>query len=296
MNGLILVDKPKGFTSFDVVAKARGIFKQKKIGHAGTLDPNAEGVLLLFLGNATRCCDILPENDKVYRAEMQFGVETDTGDVWGKVLSTKNPCADEACILSAIRSFIGPYDQIPPMYSAKKVKGKKLYELARKGITVERKPVPLTIYDIYDIEIDMAGHRAAFTVHCEKGTYIRTLVTDIAASLNEKAAMSRLVRLKHGPFSLRDAHRPEVLEEAAKNGDAARFLLPTDSVFASYGKCVVKPGFEPFVKNGNPLSDAMTELEDGDQTFFRVYLPDGSFVALYQKTETGLKPYKMFLS
>lgn len=195
MNGILNVYKEPGFTSHDVVAKLRGICKQKKIGHTGTLDPEASGVLPVCLGNATKLCDLLTDKDKEYRAVLLLGVETDTQDTTGQILAEKEVNADEEDVRSAILSFVGPYDQIPPMYSALKVNGQKLCDLARKGQVVERKSRRITIHSI-EIE-DISLPRVTMRVACSRGTYIRTLCHDIGQKLGCGGAMERLER--HAP-------------------------------------------------------------------------------------------------
>ena len=204
IHGIINVYKEKGFTSHDVVAKLRGIVGQKKIGHTGTLDPDATGVLPVCLGKATKLCDLLTDKDKTYEAVMLLGMTTDTQDVTGRILeerSTETLTADK--VREAIRSFIGDYDQIPPMYSALKVNGKKLYELAREGKVVERKARPVKILDIRIIEMDLP--RVRMEVSCSKGTYIRTLCHDIGEQLGCGGCMESLIRTRVSAFQINDA-------------------------------------------------------------------------------------------
>ena len=197
-SGIINVYKEKGFTSFDVVAKLRGILKTKKIGHTGTLDPDAEGVLPVCIGRATKVCDILTDKDKVYEAVLLLGVETDTQDTTGEILKKLPVEESESVVKEAILSFVGEYAQIPPMYSALKVNGKKLYELAREGKTVERKARNVQIFSIEILEMDLP--RVRMSVHCSKGTYIRTLCHDIGQKLGCGGCMEKLLRTKAGIF------------------------------------------------------------------------------------------------
>ena len=200
-NGIINVYKEKGYTSFDVVARMRGICGQKKIGHTGTLDPDAEGVLPVCLGKATKVCDMLTDSDKVYRAVMQLGIETDTQDLTGTVLSAcEVPVLTETEIRDVIRTFQGEIMQVPPMYSALKVNGKKLCDLARAGVTVERKARPVTIYEIRIERVELP--EIELTVSCSKGTYIRTLCHDIGQKFGCGAAMKSLLRLQAAGFVL----------------------------------------------------------------------------------------------
>ena len=300
MNGIIILNKPAGFTSFDAVAKLRGILRERRIGHAGTLDPQATGVLVVLVGNATRLSGILPEDDKVYEAECVFGVETDTEDIWGTILSEKEVTASAEEIRAAIEGFTGTYLQTPPMYSAKKVQGKKLYELARKGVEVERKPCEVTVHEITDVQVT-AGERvtAAFTVHVSAGTYVRSLIRDIAASIGEKAAMTALKRTRQGIFNLDAAHSFSEIEEAVKGGNTSDILIPVEKVFEPLPPVTVLPEYEARFLNGNKLGPQMVTpehpetLEEGAR--FRVHLPDGSFKAVYEVREGELVPYKMFL-
>ena len=200
INGIVNVYKEKGYTSFDVVAKMRGIFKQKKIGHTGTLDPDAEGVLPVCLGRATKVCDLLTDKDKEYETVLLLGVVTDTQDLTGEVLARKEVNASENEVKSAILSFVGEYMQVPPMYSALKVNGQKLCDLARKGVTVERKARPVTIHGIEILSVDLPEVR--MRVHCSKGTYIRTLCQDIGEKLGCGGCMKSLLRTRVAAFAL----------------------------------------------------------------------------------------------
>ena len=208
INGIVNVYKEKGFTSFDVVAKMRGIFKQKKIGHTGTLDPDAEGVLPVCLGRATKVCDLLTDKDKEYETVLLLGVVTDTQDLTGEVLARKEVNASENEVKSAILSFVGEYMQVPPMYSALKVNGQKLCDLARKGVTVERKARPVTIHGIEILSVDLPEVR--MRVHCSKGTYIRTLCQDIGEKLGCGGCMKLLLRTRVAAFALKDALKLDV--------------------------------------------------------------------------------------
>lgn len=211
MNGVINIYKEAGWTSFDVVAKMRGILKIKKIGHTGTLDPAATGVLPVCIGKGTKKVESFMADDKVYRAVMLLGVTTDSQDMTGEVLTHREVDVGETVVRDAVQSFVGGYDQLPPMYSAKKVGGKKLVDLARKGVEVERKPRFVNIMDI-DIET-MELPRVTMTVTCSKGTYIRTLCHDIGQKLGCGAAMESLVRTRVGRFRLEDAITLEQLEK-----------------------------------------------------------------------------------
>ena len=225
INGIINVYKERGFTSFDVVAKLRGILHERKIGHTGTLDPEATGVLPVCIGNATKVCELLTDKDKTYEAVMLLGMTTDTQDVTGRILeerSTETLTADK--VREAIRSFIGDYDQIPPMYSALKVNGKKLYELAREGKVVERKARPVKILDIRIIEMDLP--RVRMEVSCSKGTYIRTLCHDIGEQLGCGGCMESLIRTRVSVFQIKDAKTLEEIGALKQEGMLEEILVP----------------------------------------------------------------------
>ena len=251
MNGILNVYKEPGFTSHDVVAKLRGICKQKKIGHTGTLDPEASGVLPVCLGNATKLCDLLTDKDKEYRAVLLLGVETDTQDTTGQILAEKEVNAGEEDVRSAILSFVGPYDQIPPMYSALKVNGQKLCDLARKGQVVERKSRRIMIHSI-EIE-DISLPRVTMRVACSRGTYIRTLCHDIGQKLGCGGAMERLERTRSGNFKAEDAYRLSELEAFAKEGSLEEKLLPVECVFEQLDAYQVQGDGQKLLENGNWL-------------------------------------------
>ena len=224
MDGVFNIYKERGWTSFDVVAKMRGILKMKKIGHTGTLDPAAEGVLPVCVGKGTKLVESFMADEKVYQAVMLLGVTTDSQDMTGVILSQKEACADEASVTAAIESFVGGYDQLPPMYSAKKVHGKKLVDLARKGIEVERVPRFVKISSIVIDEMNLP--RVKMTVTCSKGTYIRTLCHDIGSRLGCGAAMESLLRTRVGRFTLEDAITLDELQHFADEGKAEEHIFP----------------------------------------------------------------------
>ena len=229
MDGILNVYKEAGYTSHDVVAKLRGILQQKKIGHTGTLDPDAVGVLPICLGKATRVCDLLTEKDKVYKAVMLLGTVTDTQDLSGHVLKTEDVSnMTEQEVLFAIQSFAKGYDQIPPMYSALKVQGKKLYELARAGLEVERKPRYVEIFEISNIIVSIEEKSVDFTVHCSKGTYIRTLCHDIGEKLGCGACLKSLQRIKAGNFEISEAFTLSQIEQSVGNGTIEKLIVPID--------------------------------------------------------------------
>lgn len=330
MDGILNVCKEPGFTSFDVVAKLRGICKQKKIGHTGTLDPDASGVLPVCLGNATKLCDMLTDKTKEYRAVLLLGCVTDTQDTTGKILEEHSVEANEEQVRQAILSFVGEYDQIPPMYSALKVNGQKLCDLARAGKEVERKSRRVTIYSITIEKIELP--HITMTVSCSKGTYIRTLCHDIGGLLGCGGTMENLVRTRSGQFKLEDAYCLSEIEAMAKAGSLETILLKTDSVFHDLPAATVKLEFEKLADNGNPLLLTHLESEQTDESEqetkaalefavniaeselsesnlsalrfrptdgqqLRIYRTDGRFYGVYawQQTENRLKPVKMFL-
>lgn len=304
MNGILNVYKEPGFTSHDVVAKLRGICKQKKIGHTGTLDPEASGVLPVCLGSATKLCDLLTEKDKEYRAVMLLGCETDTQDTTGTVISEHEVTASEEEVRDAILSFTGPYDQIPPMYSALKVNGKKLCDLARAGKVVERKSRRITIHSIEIEEICLP--RVTMKVFCSRGTYIRTLCHDIGQKLGCGGAMEKLVRTRSGRFGLEEAYKLSEIQKLSDEGRLEEILMPVENVFEGLLAVQAIGIGQKLLENGNPLECRHVKLLNGetpldcapeDGTQVRVYDENGHFTGVYawRKAEERLKPVKMFL-
>ncbi|MBQ2451179.1 MAG: tRNA pseudouridine(55) synthase TruB [Lachnospiraceae bacterium] len=298
VNGIINIYKEAGFTSHDVVAKLRGIVKQKKIGHTGTLDPDATGVLPVCLGNATKLCDMLTDKSKEYEACMLLGVTTDTQDMSGTVLTESEVSCTEDEVKEAVLSFVGGYAQIPPMYSALKINGKKLYELARKGIEVERQPrrVEIPVIDIIECKLP----EVRFRVSCSKGTYIRTLCADIGDKLGCGAAMKSLVRTRVGVFVLEEAWKLSEVEKMVEEGTLVEHVTASDQVFMECPKAVVKSEFDKVLANGNKLSINQVRFEKEqalrDSELLRVYDSKDVFTGVYTylATERCLKPYKMF--
>ena len=305
MNGVLNIYKEAGFTSHDVVAKLRGILKQKKIGHTGTLDPDAEGVLPVCLGNATKLCGLLSDKEKTYEAVLLLGQTTDTQDVSGTVLDTAPVTAGEEEIREAVLGFLGDYDQVPPMYSALKVGGKKLYELAREGKEVERKArrVRILVLEIHEIRLP----EVSFSVTCSSGTYIRTLCQDIGERLGCGGCMKSLLRTRVDRFQVEDSLRLSEIEELAREGRIGESLISVDEMFPAYPKLRMKEAADHLVYNGNPFSgdDArfsapeklQKEAAPGEQV--RVYDSSGNFVGIYRRQEDGqglsYRPVKMFL-
>ena len=263
MDGIINVYKEKGFTSHDVVAKLRGILRMKKIGHTGTLDPAAEGVLPVCLGKGTRLCDMLTDKTKTYRAVLLLGQETDTQDTTGVVQAEYPVHVTEEEVREAIVSFLGDYMQIPPMYSALKVNGKKLYELARQGKEVERQARPVQILDIQIESIDLP--RATFSVTCSKGTYIRTLCYDIGQKLGCGGCMESLLRTRVDRFKLEDSLTLSQIEKLRDEGRVEEAVVPLEGVFLGLPALVTKPGDgDKLVHNGNPFPAELAVEENCD--------------------------------
>ena len=330
LNGIINVYKEKGYTSFDVVAKLRGIFHQKKIGHTGTLDPDAVGVLPVCLGRATKVCDLLTDKDKEYEAVLLLGMETDTQDISGSVLRQAEVTCTEEEVGEAILSFIGGYDQIPPMYSALKVNGQKLYDLARQGITVERKARRVNILEIEILSMQLP--EITMRVHCSKGTYIRTLCQDIGQKLGCYGCMKSLKRTRVADFKLEDALTVSQIEQlwheytcvnqndekvdneetcsrmaaeadfsddpkACRQVNPPAFLRTVDSLFPQLDKISLPEGCERLMRNGNKLP---ADLIGGEASVpgkrLRTYDWQGAFVGIYEWTDDGreLKPVRIF--
>ena len=306
INGVINIYKERGFTSHDVVAKLRGILKQKKIGHTGTLDPDAEGVLPVCLGKGTRLCDMLTDHSKVYEAVLLLGQSTDTQDVSGNVLQEAPVDVSEEEVREAIMSFVGPYDQIPPMYSALKVNGQKLCDLARAGKEVERKARPVEIYEIQIEEIHLP--RVRMTVSCSKGTYIRTLCHDIGEKLKCHGCMESLLRTRVGQFLLKDSLTLAQVEEYRDENRITEIVMPVDQVFSDCPALNLTKEAAKLGYNGNPFTStqALTENDqmvekssdislDGGK-WFRVYDPEGVFIGVYayDSKRDQFRPEKMF--
>lgn len=299
INGIINVYKEKGFTSHDVVAKLRGIFHQKKIGHTGTLDPDAVGVLPVCLGRGTKLCDMLTDKDKVYEAVMLLGKTTDTQDVSGKVLTEAAVNVEARTVVETIESFIGEYDQVPPMYSALKHNGKKLYELARAGIEVERKPRTVQIKSILinEMNLDDSDEKTVtFTVECSKGTYIRTLCQDVGEKLGCGACMKSLKRTRVSEFCVKDSLTLEQIEKYVANGEIGNYIKSVDAMFPDYTKIVVGDDFSKLLYNGNqfPVTCVEETPEICDLEMVRVYDTGARFIGIYKLEGEMFKPVKIF--
>lgn len=295
-NGIINIYKEKGFTSHDVVAKMRGICKQKKIGHTGTLDPDAEGVLPVCLGSGTKLCDMLTDKDKEYVAQLLLGVETDTQDISGQVLRECEPIMDETLVREAVMSFQGEYMQIPPMYSALKINGKKLYELARAGKEVERQARPVVIHEIEILEMKLPVVK--MRVACSKGTYIRTLCADIGKKLGCGGTMQSLLRTRVGIFRLEEAITLNQLEKLRDEERLSQVLYAVDSVFENLPALHVCEEHCRLIDNGNAFYPNQTEEKTkyAADEWVRVY-GRGKFYGIYtyEQEKHRYKPVKMFL-
>lgn len=292
LSGIINVYKEPGYTSFDVVARLRGIMGIRKIGHTGTLDPAAKGVLPVCIGKGTKLCDLLTEKDKVYEAVFLLGVETDTYDTTGTVLREASVNVNEADVRAALECFVGDILQVPPMYSALKVDGKKLYELARKGIEVERKARPVKVFSIDVLDIDLP--RVTLSIHCGSGTYIRSIAHDLGERIGCGCAMESLVRTRVADYDISESLTLDEISELAKAGDFS-FVKPVDSALHGQ-KLVVKEDFFKEALNGCRLETSYFD-KDLDETSerFLVYLPDGRFLGVYELVEGSLKVRQMFL-
>lgn len=313
INGILNIYKEKGYTSHDVVARLRGIVGQKKIGHTGTLDPHAEGVLPVCLGRATKVCDMLTDKDKTYEAVLLLGRVTDTQDVTGKVEKEypigeliRDGSVTPEVVRRCIQEFVGEYDQVPPMYSALKVGGKKLYELAREGKTVERKSRRVMIRDIRIREISLP--RIRMEVECSKGTYIRTLCHDIGERLGCGGCMEELLRTRVGRFTLEQSRKLDEVERIMHEGRLGEILIPVDRIFADLGEVYLKEKYDSFGHNGNPLEKrhiadyipgALSQDGEapGDGLQLRVYDSRKNFIGIYNydRQKNRLRPEKMFL-
>ena len=291
MQGILIVDKPTDWTSFDVIAKLRGILGTRKLGHSGTLDPMATGVLPVFCGGASKAVDLQLDHTKAYRATLKLGARTDTGDVTGTVLETAPVTAGEKELLEVLPRFVGPRMQTPPMYSAVKINGQPLYKLARQGMEVERKARPIEILSI-QYEGSPAENEYTLTVKCSKGTYIRVLLEEIAEAMGQKGTMSALRRVAAGVYTEADAHSLEEIQAAQNAGPEAlqALMLPVESVFTSLPLLVASERVEQHLYNGCPTS--RYPAADGR---YRVRNAQGQFLGLANITGGVLRVEKLFV-
>lgn len=278
MNGILCVNKPQDFTSFDVVAKLRGILGMKRIGHAGTLDPMATGVLPVFVGIATKACDIMPDNSKSYRAGFRFGQTADTQDITGKVLrsSSKPVSYDDICAI--LPEFTGKIMQLPPMYSAVQVNGKRLYDLARQGIEIERQPREIEVTGIHVFGYDEENREGTLEIDCGKGTYIRTIIHDIGERLGCGGIMTSLVRTSASGFTLDDCYTFEQIQQARDENRLESLILPVERVFKKLPKLRLNEHQTRIYKNGVKLDLARINNIVDDCGLYSLYGFDGAFI------------------
>lgn len=292
-SGVINIYKEAGYTSHDVVAKLRGILKQKKIGHTGTLDPQAQGVLPVCLGKGTKLCDLLADHDKEYEAVLRLGITTDTQDMEGNVLQESSVQVSEEEVRTCILSLQGEQMQVPPMYSALKVNGKKLYELAREGKVVERKARPVTFHKIEVLWMELP--KVKIRVQCSKGTYIRTLCNDIGEKLGCGGCMEELLRTRVERFALEDAVKLDEVQKAMEEGTVDSLILPVDRIFDQYPTAKTTTQGDLLVHNGNRLfSELLQEEPEAESGYVRVYDSEDTFIGLFEKKTDQLVPVKMF--
>ena len=305
MQGILIVDKPMEWTSFDVIAKLRGILGTRKLGHSGTLDPMATGVLPVFCGGASKAVDLQLDHTKTYCARLRLGMQTDTGDITGTVLEAAPVTAGEKELLAVLPRFLGPQMQTPPMYSAVKINGRPLYKLAREGVTVERKARPIEILDIR-YGGSPAENEYVLTVRCSKGTYIRTLCHDIGEKLGCHGCMEQLIRTRVGQFDRNGAHTLDEIAAIVGEGRLSEILVPVDEMFAALRSFATADDHaKKLAENGNPLKPAQIreigETASGgdfaEDEEFRLYLDDGTFVGIYQyrPSQNLTRPVKLFL-
>lgn len=294
ISGILPVNKPQGWTSFDVVAKLRGVLKIKRLGHAGTLDPMATGVLPVFVGKATKACDILPDTKKAYTAGFKLGITTDTLDITGEVLQTKQASVSRGQLESAKAQFVGEITQLPPMYSAVKVDGKRLYQLAREGKTVERKPRICVVHEITITDFDEDTQQGEMTICCEKGTYVRTVIDDIGQALGTGAVMTSLVRTYSGGFDIKECLTIEQIADICACGRLADVIMPTQKAFELYEDIHLAQRLTVLYKNGVKLYANQVKADSSSGETFRVFGADGEFLGLAAFENEMLRSVKNF--
>ena len=299
MNGVLVIDKPEGFTSFDVIAVVRKLTGQRKTGHTGTLDPNATGVLPVLLGSATKAQDILPDHDKGYTAGFQLGIRTDTLDIWGEVLERVQTDVSEEEVLRAMESFRGDIMQVPPMYSAIKKNGQRLYDLARQGVEVEREARPVTVYRLSLVSFNIEKQSGVLEIECSKGTYVRSLIDDIGKKLGACAAMTSLRRTRACGFGLPDCVTLDVLRELTESSRADEIIRPVESLFVTFPEIIVSDAQAKRFSNGGALDISRTRLRNDpppDGTVLKVLDGKKSFLGLAKAEEKSglLRIFKLF--
>lgn len=299
MNGLILIDKPKDFTSFDVVAVMRKLSGQKKAGHTGTLDPNATGVLPILLGSATKAQDLIVNHDKTYVADFKLGITTDTLDIWGNVTADFDTKADLGSVKKALLHFEGEIEQIPPMFSAVQKDGKRLYDLARQGVEVERESRKVTVYGITLLDFDESTQSGSFEISCSKGTYVRTVIDDMGRLLKTGAVMTDLRRTQACGFSVDECISLDEAKRLAETGRLESALHSVESLFDTYNIIKISQAQSKRFSNGGALDLNRTVLKNQnvrDKTIFRVNDNNGGFIGLgiVDAENRLLKIYKLF--
>ena len=289
MNGILCVNKPQDFTSFDVIAKLRGILQMKRLGHGGTLDPMATGVLPVFVGNATKACDIMPDTTKSYIAGFRFGAVSDTQDIWGDVTEKSDKTVSREDILSLLPCFTGTIMQLPPMYSAVQVNGQRLYDLARKGIEVERTPREAEVYSLELLSYDSEKRQGTLSIACGKGTYVRTVINDMGEKLGTGGIMTSLVRTSSGGFTLEECYTFEQIQQARDEGRLEQLILPVERIFAKLPKLRLGEAQTRMYRSGVKLDLARLYNIRSDADTYGVYGYDGTFIGTaYTDREKGI--------
>lgn len=303
MSGVIVIDKPTEFTSFDVVAVVRNTLGTKKVGHCGTLDPNATGVLPLLIGNATKAQDLIVDHDKGYIADFKLGLTTDTLDIWGKVTNEKPSNAKKEEVLKELNNFKGEISQIPPMYSAIRKDGRRLYTLAREGIEIKRDPRNITVYEIELLNFNEKTQEGTLKIFCSKGTYVRSIIDDLGKNLKTGGVMTALKRVYACGYKLEDSISLEKVKSLCEKGEINSKIQPTESLFKDYSKINVSLAQSNRFANGGKLNvDRLKELKTFiEEKIYRVYSNEDVFIGLGQiKTNEDnvcqLKVYKLFLT
>lgn len=299
MNGIILIDKPEQFTSFDVIAVVRKLTGQRKAGHTGTLDPNATGVLPILLGTATKAQDLIVNHDKTYIAGFKLGITTDTLDIWGKVKSEQSACITLDEITKILPCFTGDIEQIPPMFSAVQKNGQRLYDLARKGIEIERESRKVKVYSLKTVDFDETAQCGTFEISCSKGTYVRTIIDDIGRKLGTGAVMTSLRRTSACGFSINECISIEKARELAALSELEQYVRPVESLFKNYGYVCVSDAQAKRFSNGGALDVDKTYLKNIEiksNMIFRVKSRENKFLGLGVIDDEckTLKIYKLF--
>ena len=291
LNGIICINKPEGFTSFDVIAKMRGILKMKKLGHSGTLDPMATGVLPVFAGSATKAISIIPETEKSYRAGFRLGIETDTYDITGKIIKEKSYDVSTSQLEEILSNFKGKISQIPPMYSAVQVEGKRLYDLARKGIEVERPSREVEISKIQLLSFDENSGEGIINITCSKGTYVRSIIHDMGQALKSGGTMTSLIRTASNGFTLDQCFTLAQLEQARDNGKIDETVKPVEKLFSSLPEIKLSEKKTGMYKNGVKLMLDKLNLPENEGKL-RIYGFDGEFIGIGKTDENVLRVLK----